>query len=138
MGTFSIWHWIIVLVFIGVPVTAIAFANGHKTLSRLPYFWRTLGVWAANLGLWFVADGLPDTASDQTMAATILVFCIVALILGVLETLWSVHRIQEIGGSKWWSLLLWVPAVNLIYIAFLIFYPGQATVEPSGEDAAMV
>ena len=37
MGTFSIWHWLIVLIWFGAPILSIALANKEKTLTRKPY-----------------------------------------------------------------------------------------------------
>lgn len=123
---------------LAVPVATIPLTNKNKTLSRLPYFWRLLGVWAVGLVLSLVFYEFRDRTSDQTGVVVGIIVYLGSVTLGVFETLWSVHRIQDIGQSKWWTLFLLVPVVNLIYVAVMIFCPGQEARERSPQDAAMV
>lgn len=131
MGTFSIWHWIIVLSVFGAPVIAIASASREKTLSRLPYFWRVASLIAATLVLRLLVEVLVSEPPSVAGAIVGLGWIVALVIFGILGALWSVHRVQEVGASKWWSLLLLVPAVNLIHIAFLFFYSGQKAKQSS-------
>lgn len=119
MGTFSIWHWLIVLVgFVIVPVTTITLAKKEKSLARLPYLYRIIGLLAAGLVIRFVGE-----QTDNPGAAIPMVF--VALCVWILQYLWMVHRTQDIGWSKWWVLLTTIPLVNLVYGLVILFVPGR-------------
>ncbi len=120
MGTFSIWHWLIVLMVFAGPVIPIALANKDKTLTRLPYFYRIAG------GL---VLGILSEWSDNLSVVLIVVIVCIALAMWVLEYLWSVHRAQDIGWSKWWTLLFVLPGINLIYLLVILSRPSRKVEE---------
>ena len=41
----------------------------------------------------------------------------------------SVHRAQDIGWPKWWTLLFVVPGINLLYLLVILFWPGRKVEE---------
>ena len=118
MGTFSIWHWLIVLSVLAANVAPIKLANKGKTLTRLPYFFRFLILVVVAVFL----KSLGGTSDRIEIVFGILATIIVMAVFGML---WAVHRVQDIGWSKWWSLLLLVPAANLIYLLALLLWPGR-------------
>ncbi len=118
MGTFSIWHWLIVLCILAANVVPIKIASKDKTLTRLPYFFRILILVVVAVFL----KSLGGTSDRIEIVFGILATTIVVTVFG---TLWAVHRVQDIGWSKWWSLLLLVPPANLIYSLALLLWPGR-------------
>ncbi len=127
MGTFSIWHWLLALMFYVGPVIPIALAKKGKTLARLPYFYRIFALLVlvvAGLGL-----GILKELSGSLGVVLIVVIVFWTLVMSILNYLWSVHRAQDIGWSKWWTLLFVVPGVNLIYFLVILFQPGCNTKE---------
>ena len=124
MGTFSIWHWLIVLIVFVGPVIPIALANKDKTLARLPYFYRILALVAVGLLL-----GILSEWSDNLGVVLIVLIVCLVLAMWVLEYLWSVHRAQDIGWSKWWTLLFVLPGINLIYLLVILFRPSRKVEE---------
>lgn len=122
MGTFSIWHWLIVLMVYVGPVIPIALASESKILARLPYFYRILAIFVpVVVGL--VLGILRELSNSLGMVLIIVIVC-GTLAMSVLNYLWSVHRAQDIGWSKWWTLLFVVPGINLIYFLVILFQPG--------------
>jgi hypothetical protein len=119
MGSFSIWHWLIVLaIFALVPLVPILAASPKKTLTRKPYALRTIGVYVAMFVIGFILGVVGGDAGSG-------ISFLLNLILGILIVLWSVHRVQNIGWAKWWCLLLFVPLVGLIFWLVLLFAPGR-------------
>lgn len=121
MGTFSIWHWAIVLAFFALYVVPVVAADPSKTMARKPYALRTLGFFIAIVVVNAIAGGIGNEAA------------IIGLILGaplaVFMVLWSVHRTRDIGWSKWWCLLFLIPFVGLIFWLVLLFKPGRKGVQ---------
>lgn len=37
---------------------------------------------------------------------------------------WSVYRVQDIGNSRWCTLLLGIPIINILFTLFLFLWPG--------------
>lgn len=138
MGTFSIWHWVIVLSIFGAPVIAIASASRDKPLPRMPYFWRAAGLLLTGGILWLYVENQSTEVAHVALAVLVLMWVVAIVVLGFLGTLWSVYRIQDIGRSKWWSLLLLVPLIALFYVIFLIFYPAPPGGQQGRQDSAMV
>lgn len=119
MGTFSIWHWLIVLVyFVVVPVTAIVLAKKDKTLARLPYLYRLIAIFVVGMAGKFVGE---QTVNLGVFVVLVCVF----LFMWLLQYLWAVHRTQDIGWSKWWVLLTIIPLVNVVYIFVILFVPRR-------------
>lgn len=122
MGSFSIWHWIILLVVLSSPVLPIFFANETKILARKSYAIRMIPL--------IIIGALMSEVMvyvEPTLAAVLVL--LVSLVMSVLGILWSVHRNQDIGVSKWWCLLLMIPFVNIVFILVLLFTRGQSSAE---------
>ena len=120
MGTFSIWHWLIVLMVLVMPSIPIAVANKDKRLARLPYFYRILALIVVGVMFKVLSE-----RSDDPGAIIIVMLVGVWIALWVLQFVWSVHRAQDIGWSKWWTLLFVVPGINLLYVLAILFWPGR-------------
>jgi uncharacterized membrane protein YhaH (DUF805 family) len=116
--TISIWHWLIVLTWFGAPILAIAVADREKTLSRNSYVVRTLGLFVGLVVVSVIAYLISEAIGNGISALGGLVFTIFL-------ALWSSHRSQEVGWSKWWSLLLMLPVVGLIFWVILLFKPSH-------------
>lgn len=118
MGTFPIWHLLIVLSFLAANVVPIKLASKDKTLTRLPFFFRFLILVAVVVFLKSLG-GMFDSIE--------IVFGVLATVIvtAVFSMLWAVRRVQDIGWPKWWCLLLLVPGVNLIYLLALLLWPGR-------------
>jgi len=122
VGTFSIFHWLIVLlVILGIGILPIALASKSKTLARGPYALRTI---PATVVMVLIA------AASAELDYVVLV----NLVIWVLLLLWSVHRLQDIGWSRWWCLLSFLPFLGLLFWLALLFVPGK----PQDESVAEV
>ncbi|MGD1879144.1 MAG: DUF805 domain-containing protein [Kiloniellaceae bacterium] len=129
MGNFSIWHWLILIAVSGVLIGAIpiAFASPVRTLSRRPYALRTLAAFLAML----VLSSLTKSAGGGSAFLSI-IDVIVSVVLWIQIVVWSVHRVNNIGWSKWWCLLILLPLVNIVFWFVLLFKIGEQ------RDARMV
>ena len=126
MGTFSIWHWLIVIaVVMLVGLVPILAASSKKTLARKAYALRTISAYGAMLLIGFLAGATEGEAASSLLASG--VGLLMNLTLAILALVWSVHRVQDIGWAKWWCLLLFVPLVGLIFWLVLLFKPGSHT-----------
>ena len=107
------WYAFLIAFFSVAFIMPIAVANKNKTLARMPYALRAVA--------WLVCTPVIVefvTSQDPQWPA----FIVLAIIfgLGVLMSLWSVHRTQDMGVSKWWCLLMGLPAINLVFILALM------------------
>ena len=125
MGTFSIWHWIIVLMYFGVPLIPIALANREVRLSRMPYFQRVLVLLISGFALLVLAADF-----DGGGLIWFALFLSAAVAIQVYLCLWSVHRVQDIGWSRLLNLLLIVPTANVIFVLAILVWPSRKIEEP--------
>ncbi len=132
MGAFSIWHWLIIALGVVIPVVTIALANRDKTLTRIHYVVRTVVANAVVVVLVFVIPSFLQSA-DQALVLNIAIM-IVSLIVFILLTLWSVHRLRDIRWSRWIALIMGIPLGNLILMILLCCWPGR---DHSAETAAV-
>ena len=121
-GTFDIFDWVAVLTLVLITTVPIYMASKEKTLTRGPYFFRVLSLFIfGNVLKGAVLEIL--SALDDRVDFFAIVNGISILIFWSLTVLWSVHRVQDIGCSKWWNLLI-LP-LNLIYLLLILFWPGR-------------
>jgi len=118
VGTISIWHLFIVLAYLVLSIVPILAASPDIGLARKPYALRTISGFVAA-----VVISVISRAMDLGVGSNI-IGSIVGAVLTVFLVLWSVHRVQDIGWSKWWCLFFLVPGVSLIVWLVLLFKPG--------------
>lgn len=102
-----------IAVFLAIGALPIVMADRHKTLARGPYVQRVAGVVAA-----FVAAYILQRVSTTEIAGFAL-----GAVAAVFLTLWSVHRCQHLGWSRWCCLLFLVPLANLGLLLLLLIKP---------------
>ena len=134
MGSFGIFHFAIILVFLAAYIVPLALANTGKRMVRKPYAMRTvIGILAL-----VVANVIVPLVGEGSAALVLLGLIILgSAALSVFLVLWSAHRAQDIGWSKWWCLLFLVPIVGLVFWFVLLFKPGKATREDTISEAAI-
>lgn len=113
MGTFSIWHWLIVstvLSFFGVPALAIATERSEKLLPRLKFLWWVLGVLvcSAVLGTIGEASGL----TGERVAMFVFAMILWVLIAQFLLYRVAVQRLRDAGHGKGPAYLGIVPGLR--------------------------
>lgn len=104
--------------YLAAYLVPLAIADTSKTMPRIPYALRVIGSLAALLATGFVAGITMGEAGSLVAMA-------VCCVMVVFMVLWSAHRAQDIGWSKWSCLLYLVPLVGLIFWLLLFFWPGQ-------------
>jgi uncharacterized membrane protein YhaH (DUF805 family) len=133
MGSFSIWHWIIFvflpIAYCATVVIPIATASPEKRITRKRYAVRIASVFA------FVLFALILGRMSGAFSAVVnLSALLIAWVLAVFVYIWSVHRTQDIGWSKWLNLLMMIPVVALVWWLIIMFTPTDAAVAPSRQS----
>lgn len=117
MGSFSLWHWIILLLIIFVPLILID--RARTPLARKPFTLRVLTV----LGILLVLDFIAPFLGRPTIYMVAL--SLMGAIYGFILWRWVARRCLDIGRSKWWTLLLYIPMINILMIIALFFVPSR-------------
>jgi len=126
LGTFSILYLVFALVYLAAYIVPLAMANSGKRMARKPYAIRTvIGILA------LVVVNVIVSAIGEGSAALVAtgVMLLGSVALSVFLVLWSAHRAQDIGWSKWWCLIFLIPLVGLVFWFVLLFKAGKITAE---------
>lgn len=133
MGTFSIWHWLVVLAVIifsiGLPILAILNENTDQRLGRLHFLGWLVIPTAINVVASMIARG--TQAELLITAATGIIW--LAIIYPLFQR--YVRRARDAGmgkGIAYWSI---VPLVNIVTTFILLFKGPHAAVQPATEPA---
>jgi len=118
--------------------TIIYVSSDEKILGRLTYVFRMLFL---SLFLWAflvmsftnavpvedVLKLLKDPIADIHIQGG---WTVLSVILATMCTqiCWMVHRLNHIGWSKWFALLITIPGINLIFSFLLTAMPGKGIV----------
>jgi hypothetical protein len=113
------WHGLLALTQLAVLIISIACAGPNKTLTRIPYAIRTIGFF-----VFAVALLLAGFIYEISLGGGVGIF-VVVIGASALYVLWSVYRTQDIGWSRWWNLLLFIPITHLVWVIILIIMPGD-------------
>lgn len=79
-----------------------------------------LGILAGLMG----AVGMGDSRGAATFASVGGV-AVIALFSIVITIMYGKRRLNDLGHSGWWSLLLLVPYLQLLPVIYLVFFPGS-------------
>ena len=127
MGAVSIWHWLLVLMFvvpftIGVVILGIVTASKTCDLGRMAYVMRIGAAFSLSVLIGALMQAVLDHGSVVHAVAIIgfVASCLASLFL---YARWSVHRLRNAGWSPWLGILVVVPFVNLLTLLFLCLLP---------------
>jgi hypothetical protein len=121
MNGLSIWHWGIIIVWLGLLLIPIVSADPNKTLPRKGYVFRSIGFIALITIGSIISNALPGPVDSALLL-------VAALIGATLIYLWSVHRTQDIGWSRWWNLLFLMPVISLGWWIILMARPTRRAI----------
>ncbi len=107
--------------FLLVAFLPIVFADPQKRLTRKSYALRSLALFAGLTVALAGAGGLAGVAGQ----AVLVVLGAIYVTGHTLILLWSVHRTNDIGASKWWNLLFVVPFASLVWWIVLLVRKGR-------------
>jgi len=113
MEHFSMWLWLIVLFICLLPIVSIKLASDDKTMNRGAFGIRTILM--VLIGI--IVAVIPGDANIVISLA----ITAAALVYDFFMTVWAVHRLNEIGWSRWWAYLIWFPLLNLAMLLILCF-----------------
>lgn len=118
MGTFSIWHWLIVsLVFLPIIIAAVVVHKtsfGPERIGRRDYVVRVVGI-----GLLAGVIGAID--SEMTR----LISFILSLVAIGLIPYWTIHRLYDMGWqNKYAALLVTIPLLGLFFFIYVACIPS--------------
>lgn len=117
MGGLSILHWLIAAAWISSVVIPVAAADSHKTMTRRTYLMHSLGI----VALVLIGFGIAHVLASEIAYAVV---SLAALVGTIFVYLWSVHRTQDIGWSRWVNLLFLLPTVSLAWWIILMAKPS--------------
>ena len=80
-------------------------------MTRAKFFW---------ISLFFIIVGNLTTAYFFQNEGPYAIFVLISLIILIII---SIKRLQNIGISSWWALLIFIPIINLFFWFFLLFKP---------------
>ncbi len=102
--------------------------------GRLSYLaWATL----ITILSWIVTMMMVGTSAMMTgdsigvffQSPLVAIVTIASLVFGVI---FAVRRFHDINASGWWSILIFIPLINLITALVLVFAPGKSQVNKYG------
>ena len=131
MGTFSIWHWLIVLLVFGVPVVAVATERSGRAIPRGKYALWWVGLFAYGAIAKVVIDS--GVLVDESAAVFVLVYFLGLALLLFLYNRAVVQRLRDAGHGKALAYVGVVPFVNLLLAIYLLFRPSAEM----GQGAAL-
>lgn len=118
MGMYSIWHWLIVLLVLAMPVVSVYLEKTDKIIGR-----KDLFIWV----LWTV--GLTVLSQIIISLGGTMIGMIIYLWLATGQTFLFLQRLarrcRDLGWNKYWSLLLMVPFIGLFFVIVLLVKPGK-------------
>jgi len=136
MGTFSLWHWLILIIWIAVPIVFVARsapADGNRfgTLPHTKNFWQAIGSFFQN---YVVFAGRASRSEFWYSYLFIFLVSILLLIIDPTEALYglftlavalptlavSARRLHDINRSGWYQLLAYLFPIGTI--ALIIWY----------------
>ena len=113
--TISIWHWLIIVVFVvvsSIPIYAMNFER-MKEMKRNQYSLKFVVL--------FIAGGLTQYLITESGTPLFLLKWLILLILSFLTVYIVVRRLKDWGKSKYLAWLCFVPLVNLLFQIVLCF-----------------
>lgn len=128
MGTFSIWHWLIVLLFIGLPIIAIKTEKSDRTISRNQFLTWIVG-WVAYI---VILQSVGETDAVSETAALVVGGLQISGML-VYQTLYyrlMVKRLRDAGREKTLAYVAILPIANLLIPIYLLFARPRMAEQP--------
>lgn len=106
------------------------FFNYKGRLARLPFLGRSIVLFIILAFMSGVNKGL----TPHLPILSPLLFIIVALSLIILSVFQTMKRLHDLGKSGWYSLLNFLPLVNLAFGMYLLLVKGTPGPNMYGED----
>lgn len=138
MGTFSIWHWFIVLVVIlilfGLPILAVYRENSSERLLRIGFL-KWIGIYVGIPFLFNFVAGLLQVGEVAVSGIAVLI----GLILVYPFYQRVVRRARDAGMGKGIAYLTIIPLVNLFTMLILLFKSSidREEIEADGTEQAI-
>ena len=123
-----------VLLMVLAPVVGIATAGREKHLLRANYAVLVGGLLLVNFILSAIVDvgDIADATGPAAAVAVAVLMLAVVAITTFFGARWSGHRLNHLGWSRWWALLLIVPIINVLTIIGFCVVPGQQRASDTG------
>jgi uncharacterized membrane protein YhaH (DUF805 family) len=87
---------------------------------------RRMGWWIASIAVSIVSSVFNNITDDESNLLIVLIFGIIAIVLGLISLSISVRRWHDHNKSGWWVLINLIPILGWIYsFVMLGFMPGD-------------
>ena len=116
----SIWQILIIASPLTFAIVALLLTSRSGTLGRTEFFLRFL----VTISIGIFVGGMGAVAPPGNPAIALLVVA-TALSIGFYSFRIQILRLQDIGQSRFFVFLSFIPLVNLLFFLFLIFAPGR-------------
>lgn len=123
MGTFSLWHWLIILL-IFVSVAAVATESSNKTTSRRNFSFWILGIFVI-CNVIFVVTNLVTNDEKISNLAVFIIFIIASFPLYQRY----VRRARDAGMGKTIAYISILPVANFVCPIILLFKSSAEAIE---------
>ena len=118
MGTVSVWHLLILLMVIGIPLGAVALEGSGRRDSR-----RTWAMWVVGYIVGApVLSGILAALLGETGG---LVFLVAALVYAFLFYQALARRARDAGHGKTLAYVAVIPLLNIAITLYLLFKPSE-------------
>jgi hypothetical protein len=118
MAMFAIFPWLMLFVFLVVPIGLVATAG--TPLSRQDYVRRVVIEFGSLIFLILLAE-ISTRFGGPIVLELIILAGLLKLGLGVAAFRWVARRFLDIGYNQCWSLVLLIPIVNIFLELILCF-----------------
>lgn len=111
MENFFDWHILIVLASFAVPLTLLGTVASDARMARRPFAVRYLGLMGVIIVSTLVVTSLPEKIAEG-----VVVLLLPILLVSLWSVRWSAARFQDMGLSKWLTLLYVIPVVGALVL----------------------
>lgn len=111
--TNGIWQLAMLAAALSVTLLPVVLASAAKKKDRRAYAFRTVPLMALLVAVNMFVSRLSGIGALSAVAAALVV-------AAVFHVIWSVHRTNDAGLSRWWNVLITVPVVNLFWWVYLL------------------
>ncbi len=81
-----------------------------------------------------------DLENEESMSTTIyaILFFVMLIVAGLISIFAFIQRLHDLNKSGWWTLLAYIPIINIIFILYLLFVKGLVTSnQPNAQQIEM-
>lgn len=111
--TNGIWQLAMLAAALSVTLLPVGLASAVKKKGRVAYAIRTVPLMGVLVAVNMFMGRITEIAEMIAVA-------LLLMTAAVFHVIWSIHRTNDAGLSRWWNVLVSIPAVNLFWWVYLL------------------